>query len=70
MTEKVKAIETLRMLLGTMVVFPIEKFDLENVGQKRIEGSVQRPVVEGEEREKVKKKMLEIIESIDIQTLT
>jgi len=69
MEDKIKAIDTLKTVLGTMVIFPIETFDLENVGQKKITGSVQRPILEGENRTKVERKLLELIDSIDINTL-
>lgn len=64
--EKIKTIDVLKTVLGTMVIFPIESFDLENVGQKKITGSVQRPILEGENRTKVENKLLEIIDSLEV----
>lgn len=67
MTEKenlIKSIDVLKTVLGTMVLFPIEEFDLQNVGQKKITGTVQRPIIEGERRTKVESKLLELIDKL------
>lgn len=66
MTERelnIKAIDVLRTALGTMVVFPIESTNTETF-QKQVTGSVQRPILEGENRSKVEDKLLELIDEL------
>lgn len=60
----IKAIDALKTVLGTMVLFPIEEFDLNKIGSKNITGSVQRPIVEGEDRIKIQNKLLELINKL------
>lgn len=60
---KVKAIDALRTVLGTMVIIPTEETD-PNTFKKVSLGSVQRPIIEGEDRNIVKNKLIELIKSI------
>lgn len=61
--EKIRAIDVLRTLLGTMVMFPVEITNPDTF-QKEVKGSVQRPIIEGEDRNIVKNKLIELIKSI------
>lgn len=63
MEEKAKLIESLIKLLGTMVMFPIEKTNPDTF-TKEVIGNVQRPILEGEDREVVKEVLLGIVTSI------
>lgn len=63
--ESIKAIDALRTVLGTMVIVPTEETD-PGTFKKVITGSVQRPIIEGEDRNKVKTKLLEIIDSLEV----
>lgn len=61
----IKAIDTLRTALGTMVIIPNEETD-PNTFKKIVSGSVQRPILEGEDRDKVKKKLLELVDNLEV----
>ena len=53
-------IEKLIKALGTMVIHPIENTNPDTF-QKEYLGSVQKPILEGEDREKVLNKLVELI---------
>lgn len=66
MTEKelnIKAIDALRTVLGTMVIIPTEGINRDTF-QNEVKGSVQRPIIEGEDRNKIKDKLLELVNSL------
>lgn len=66
MTNKNQAIDALKTVLGTMVQEPIYDNNVGGIiGEKQFSGRyVQKPIVEGTDRDKVKKKLLDIIDSI------
>lgn len=61
----IKAVDALRTLLGTMVIIPNEETD-PNTFKKIVTSSTQRPILEGEDRTKVKNKLLAIIDSLEV----
>lgn len=63
MEDKSKLIDSIIKALGTMVVFPLEESDPNMIGKKNIVGNVQRPILEGVNRDKVLTKLVEIITS-------
>lgn len=60
-TDKTNRIEQVIKALGTMVLFPTEISDPNNIGQKVYGQPVQRPILEGANREKVLNKLVELI---------
>lgn len=62
--EKIKAIDALRTVLGTMVIVPTEETDPDTF-KKVVTGSVQRPIIEGEDRIKIKNRIISIIETLE-----
>lgn len=59
--DKTNRIEQVIKALGTMVLFPQEISDPNNIGQKVYGQPVQRPILEGEARTKVLNKLVELI---------
>lgn len=64
MKDKIQAIDALRTVLGTMVIIPMFKSDPNNIGSKVLESAHQYPIIEGEDRVKIKNKLIELVESI------
>ena len=59
--DKTDRIEQVIKALGTMVLFPQEITDPNNIGKKMYGQPVQRPILEGEARTKVLNKLVELI---------
>lgn len=59
--DKTNRIEQVIKALGTMVLFPTEISDPNNIGQKIYGQPVQRPILEGANRDKVLNKLVELI---------
>ena len=59
--DKTDRIEQVIKALGTMVLFPQEHSDPNNIGQKIYGQPIQRPILEGEARTKVLNKLVELI---------
>lgn len=64
MTEQ--KIEVLRQILGTMVQEPIYESNVDGIiGEKQFLGRyIQKPIVEGTDRELVKNKLLELVKQL------
>lgn len=60
-SDKTDRIEQVIKALGTMVLFPQEISDPNNIGQKVYGQPIQRPILEGEARTKVLNKLVELI---------
>lgn len=59
--DKTDRIEQVIKALGTMVLVPTEITDPNNIGQKVYGQPVQRPILEGANRDKVLNKLVELI---------
>lgn len=59
--DKTARIEQVIKALGTMVLFPQEISDPNNIGQKVYGQPIQRPILEGSNRDKVLNKLVELI---------
>lgn len=57
-------IKSLKEVLGTMVQEPTYDTDPSAIGQKTFKMYIQKPIIEGENREKVIKKLVELIDSL------
>lgn len=62
--NKAQEIEILIKALGTMVIFPVEESNPNEIGKKTVVGTVQRPILEGSQRDKVTAKLLELVDSL------
>lgn len=60
-TEIIGSIETLKSVLGTMVIFPDIVSDPNNIGQKIHRGSIQQPILLGDNRKIAEDKLVELI---------
>lgn len=60
----IQAIDTLKNLLGTMVIEPQYESDPNNIGKRVNVGSVQKPILEGKNREIALAKVIELVESL------
>lgn len=60
--EKDKLIEALVRALGTMVEAPEYESDPNNIGKKVMVGIVRKPILEGEDRDKVTAALVSIVE--------
>lgn len=63
--EKIKAIDALRTVLGTMVIVPTEETDPDTF-KKVVTGSVQRPILEKEVRKIVENKLIDVVHSLEV----
>lgn len=63
--NKHQEIETLIKALGTMVIFPIEESNPNEIGKKVVTGTVQRPILEGENRRIVEAKLIQLVQSLN-----
>lgn len=61
MTEQ---IEVLRQVLGTMVQEPVFEADQTMIGEKHFKMYIQKPIVEGTDRDLVKSKLLELVKQL------
>lgn len=62
MTEiEIKAIDTLKSVLGTMVLMPKYRTDTNQIGNKIFEGNEQVPILMGKNRELVENKLIDLI---------
>lgn len=60
-----RSIDSLKSVLGTMVLVPTEIKDPSNIGGQVTYGApVQRPIIEGKNREVVLNKLLELINQL------
>lgn len=64
MEHKIKAIDVLRTLLGTMVLKPEFKTDPNDITSKVLISNNQHPIVEGVERKVVLDKMIDLVKSL------
>lgn len=61
----IKAIETLRVVLGTMVMKPVFRNNPTEIGgEKILVSNHQHPIVEGSDRTKVESKLMELINKL------
>ena len=58
-------IETLIKALGTMVIFPVEETNPNEIGKKVVTGTIQRPILEGENRRIVESKLIQSVQSLN-----
>lgn len=67
MTEEgniIKAIEVLKTVLGTMVQEPIYESNQQIIGEKQFKMYIQKPIIEGEDRTKIKNKLMELVHQL------
>lgn len=64
MKEELQAIDTLRSLLGTMVLMPKYKSDPNAIGSKVFEGNEQVPIIMGENRNIIEGKIMQMIKTL------
>lgn len=57
-------IKSLKEVLGTMVQEPTYESNPQIIGEKQFKMYIQKPIIEGENREKVIKKLVELIDSL------
>lgn len=62
--ENVRVIEVLIKALGTMVMEPEYRQDPNNIGERYLVTTVQKPIFEGEDRKILTKKLLETVEQL------
>lgn len=63
-STKAELIKVLKETLGTMVQEPTFESDPNSIGSKQFKMYIQKPIVEGEDRNKVVKKLVELIDSL------
>lgn len=64
MEDKIKAIEVLKTVLGTMVQEPIFESDQTIIGEKQFKMYLQKPIIEGEDRTKVRNKLMDLVQQL------
>ena len=62
--DRVLVIDSLKSLLGTMVLFPEFTSDPNNIGQKIHKGNIQKPILEGENRRLAEDKLMSILKDL------
>ncbi len=62
--ENTRSIEVLIRALGTMVMEPEYRSDPNNVGQKILVTTVQKPIFEGEDRKIISDKLIELVKAL------
>lgn len=62
--DTIDAIDTLRTVLGTMVIKPVFKTDQNDISNKILVSNFQYPIVEGEDRKLVEKKLVSLINKL------
>lgn len=60
----VKVIDSLKTVLGTMVMMPEYETNPEAIGQKIFKGNQQVPIVMGDSRKVVEDKLIELIKGL------
>lgn len=63
-TTKAEIIKVLISALGTMVQEPEFETDPNNIGKKQFKMYIQKPILNGEDRQKVSNKLIEVIDSL------
>lgn len=58
------SVEQVIKALGTMVLVPQEQSDPNNIGQKIYGSPIQRPILEGEKREIVLNRLVDLIKQL------
>lgn len=64
MEDRVKAIEVLKTVLGTMVQEPVYESDPNNIGGKQFKMYLQKPIIEGEDRLVIKNKLMDLVHQL------